>query len=296
MTKDIPSPEAVDLLKDAFDMHVHTDPGLIKRKLNDFDLANELLEYGMSGAVIKAHCSSTANRAWLTNKHIGRDMLFGSIVLNHNVGGLNPYAVETELRLGGKIVWMPTIHAENHIKVFGGAGFNKNQDKTRKEEAIKGITIVDEHGKIREEVHQILDLISTHDACLATGHLSNTEAILLCKEALSRGVKKIQFTHPDFTTSLLPNDKQRELAEQGVIMEKTYVSVTWGCVSADQMAESIKVVGVERCIIDSDFGQPENPDPPVGLALFIDTLIDRGFKKEAVKRLVNENPKYILNI
>lgn len=30
--------------------------------------------------------------------------LFGGIALNRSVGGLNPYALETELKLGAKVV------------------------------------------------------------------------------------------------------------------------------------------------------------------------------------------------
>lgn len=39
--------------------------------------------------------------------------MFGGITLNRQVGGINPYAVESALKLGGKVVWLPTQSARN---------------------------------------------------------------------------------------------------------------------------------------------------------------------------------------
>lgn len=41
---------------------------------------------------------------------------FGGLCLNHPVGGLNPDAVETSLKLGAKVIWLPTNTAENHYR------------------------------------------------------------------------------------------------------------------------------------------------------------------------------------
>ena len=46
--------------------------------------------------------------------HLTDQVLFG-IVLNNVVGGFNPYAVEHTAAMGGKIVWLPTLAAENHL-------------------------------------------------------------------------------------------------------------------------------------------------------------------------------------
>src|SRR3546814_17841203 len=41
--------------------------------------------------------------------------VYGGIALNHTVGGLNPYAVELALRMGGRVVWFPTLASPAHI-------------------------------------------------------------------------------------------------------------------------------------------------------------------------------------
>lgn len=46
--------------------------------------------------------------------------VFGGIVLNRMAGGLNAAAVEAELALGAKEVWLPIISAVNHIRYHHG--------------------------------------------------------------------------------------------------------------------------------------------------------------------------------
>ena len=46
--------------------------------------------------------------------------ILGSVTLNDAVGGLNPFAVEAALDLGARVIWMPTISAQNHIVKHGG--------------------------------------------------------------------------------------------------------------------------------------------------------------------------------
>ena len=41
--------------------------------------------------------------------------VFGGVALNQTVGGLNPYAVELALRMGGRMVWFPTLSSAAHI-------------------------------------------------------------------------------------------------------------------------------------------------------------------------------------
>src|SRR6202034_3532530 len=64
---------------------------------------------GFSTVVLKAHEGSTVERATVA----GGDT-FGGVVLNSPVGGANPDAVQVAARLGGRVVWMPTVSARTH--------------------------------------------------------------------------------------------------------------------------------------------------------------------------------------
>ena len=45
--------------------------------------------------------------------------MFVSVTLNKVIGGINPLAVETALKLGAKVVWLPTQSAKNHLHKTG---------------------------------------------------------------------------------------------------------------------------------------------------------------------------------
>lgn len=112
----------MNFLVDVIDMHVHTNPDLRVRAYDDFELTDAGVKVNARGVVIKTHQGSTVERAFLCNRYNnivnGKNNfeIFGSITLNNQIGGLNPYAVETALTLGAKVVWLPTASAKNHLE------------------------------------------------------------------------------------------------------------------------------------------------------------------------------------
>ena len=160
-----------------------------------------------------------------------------------------------------------------------------------------GISILNENGKLVEAIYEIIDLVASNGACLATGHLGNREAIALCEEAIKRGVKRVIFTHPDFETSKLPIEEQARLAKMGIYMEKTVLSLLpgWDSVTPEYMAETIKSVGASRCIMTTDFGQASNPSPPVGLVRFVDLMLKCGVRCDEISPMLIRNPKELLD-
>ncbi len=75
-------------------MHTHTHPDVFGRNIDDVDLARIAKARGMRGVVLKNHISETASRAALAMKEVPGIEVFGGIVLNKAVGGINPDAVE----------------------------------------------------------------------------------------------------------------------------------------------------------------------------------------------------------
>src|SRR5208282_3035626 len=71
------------------------------------------LSHGLRGFVLKSHYLPTAERAKVVSKAVPGIAAYGAITLNHSIGGLNPVAVELAGRGGCKIVWMPTVDAQN---------------------------------------------------------------------------------------------------------------------------------------------------------------------------------------
>ena len=111
------------LLQGSIDIHVHGIPSLFPRLLDNAQCATQVKEVGMKGIIIKTHHGFTADRVyWITKMVEGIDV-FGCVTLNSSVGGLNPYAVETAIAYGAKIIWMPTLSAKNHLDQLDETGF-----------------------------------------------------------------------------------------------------------------------------------------------------------------------------
>src|SRR5579883_1353589 len=201
----------------AADLHCHPYPDLFPRLADDFDIVRAARDAGMKAIMLKCHHESTVSRAYLVQRVIPGIRVYGGIVLNYYVGGLNAAAVEAALRLGGKEVWMPTVDAGYHAAVHGGTGGYDAQQGGRSQ--AEGIWIEDKEGKLRPEVKEILELVAQYGAILGTAHLAPREIVALVKEARSVGVEKIVITHPYFRVPNLDLDTLEEVARLGAMPE-----------------------------------------------------------------------------
>src|SRR5215469_1914497 len=89
-----PSKRARNLVRGAYDLHVHTGPDLLPRSASDLDLAYRCRERGLAGFVIKSHYIPSSPRAAHVRALVPEVHVLGSITLNAAVGGINTVAVE----------------------------------------------------------------------------------------------------------------------------------------------------------------------------------------------------------
>jgi hypothetical protein len=288
-----------ELLHGAIDLHQHAAPSLFERITDDFGLATEARIRGMRGVLLKAHEQDTTGRAFLVRKQVPGVDVFGGVVLNWMAGGLNPYAVEASVKLGARMVWMPTLSAQHHFNYFGGSHFGRSMvAKNPLRPAHRGISILNEHGELTAETQEILGLIAEADICLSTGHLSCHEITLLVREAKKAGVKKILVTHPDLKLSGISVEDQKALAVEGALLEKDLITMmpAWQSISLEEMTKSIREVGPQHCVLGTDFGQIHHPSPAEGLRTFIQMLLERGIEAEEVRTMVATNPARLLGL
>jgi hypothetical protein len=113
--------EFANLLKGAYDLHVHSAPDVLPRMMDDIEMAQRIIASGMAGYAIKSHYFCTSERAELIRKMFPKCNAIGTITLNSSVGGINPSAVEMAGRSGAKIVWFPTCDSQHELAhVFNG--------------------------------------------------------------------------------------------------------------------------------------------------------------------------------
>ncbi len=272
-----------DCLEGAIDLHIHSAPDVDPRRYDDLELAREAARAGLRAILIKNHHSSTVERAWLVSKVVPQIHVFGGLVLNETVGGLNPAAVRLALTLGARQVWMPTRSARNHRQRQGWPD---------------GLTVLDGTQRLRPEVEEILRLMAAGDAILGTGHLSPQESVQLIHRASELGVKRILVTHPESYLTPFPVPLQKELARLGVMFERCFVSTTHrgGHVSMEQIAEAIAEVGIETTVLSTDSGQTDTPPPVQCLRLFAERLHALGFTHDQLRQMMCLNPARLLGL
>lgn len=288
-----------ELLRGAIDLHQHAAPSLFERITDDFGLAEQARQAGMRGVLLKAHEQDTSGRAFLVRKRVPDVEVFGGIVLNWFVGGLNPHAVDASIKLGARMVWMPTLSAQHHIDYFGGSHFGRAMKARAAPRAeSRGISVLAPDGQLTGETREILGLVASADICLGTGHLSLSEIKALVPEARKAGVKKILVTHPDLGLSGISLDEQKWLATEGAILEKDIITMmpAWQSLNLEAMAKSIRELGPEHCVLGTDFGQPQHPAPAEGLRMFIQMLLDQGITPEEIQTMVVKNPARLLGL
>lgn len=282
-------------MKGVIDMHIHTNPDLRTRRYDDFELCDAAVRVDARAVVIKTHLGSTTERAWLVNRYnkmVHGDnnfTMFGSIVLNACVGGINPTAVENALKMGAKVVWLPTQSAHNHLEKLG--------------KPTEGCVEVVKDGKIVPELTQVFELIQKYDVVLGTGHISAAEIFTVVKAARQAGVKKIVITHPEWWLVNMTLEEQiRIVKEYDVFLERCYaqnkgVGAGNGYLSnLPGNLKAIKAVGYKNVLISTDGGQIENPNWELAEEDYLQYLADHGIPEEEIRYMSHDLPAMLLGI
>jgi Family of unknown function (DUF6282) len=180
------TPALPDWAHEMADLHAHAAPSLLPRHGDDRATLAAERAVGFATVVLKAHEGSTVERA-----RSAGDGAFGGIVLNSAVGGANADAVEIAARLGGRVVWMPTVSARTHK-----AGAASPELAVHRGFELRLVEVLDDDGRLRPEWFDVLDAVARHDLLLCSGHLSADETVVLFRQARRRGVARLLVNHP----------------------------------------------------------------------------------------------------
>jgi hypothetical protein len=298
------SGDARELVRGAFDLHVHIAPDIIERRIDDVALARRFAELGLAGFVLKSHYVPTAERAAVVRGVVPDVTVLGALALNASVGGLNPLAVEIAAREGARIVWFPTVDAENETagrtEPEPGAklpAWAKMQHELRdRGMAVDPVAVVDKDGAVVREARTVLQTIARHDLVLATGHLGRDEIFALVDAAVEEGVKNIVVTHPEFPSQDLNREDQIELARRGAFLERCFTTPHTGKCTWERWIEATRAVGPECTVLSTDMGQLDNPPVEDGMPLMAEKLLDAGFSEDDVRTMAVDNTRRLAGL
>ena len=245
-------------LSGVIDLHAHCAPDSLPRAIDAVELAKLAQEAGMRGLVLKSHFEPTAMLAYAVRKEVPGLEVFGGIVLNRAVGGINPVAVEHMARVTGgwgRVVWLPTVDAENQVRLSKRSG---------------PYVPIAKDGRLLPEVLEVLALAAKYDLLLETGHASAEESLLIVREAKRLGVRHVVVTHAMISPVSMTITQMQIAARESALLEFVY-GATLGQkpeIRFADYARAIRAVGPKACILSSDLGQPGKPLHPVALRLF----------------------------
>jgi hypothetical protein len=227
--------------------------------------------------------------------------LLSGVPLNNTTGGLNLYAVEHGIKLGAKLVWMPTFSSKNHLDHHKKDEHFKDKFPQTKKVMTEPtpLTVTDEAGKLLPEVLPILDMIAESDIVLSSGHLHISEIWPLFEEAKRRGVKRLLCNHPTYVVDASLEDI-RQLVGMGAYMEHSMCMFVPGSkfkfYDPPELQAMITAGSIDRTILGSDLGQIGNPRLIDGFKNVIETCLDLGYSEVDVRKMVSTNAAQLIGL
>ena len=292
-----PPPPKVSPAVGVIDMHVHSHPDVFGRNMDDIDVATLAKARGLRGILLKNHISETASRAALVMKVVPGIEVFGGVVLNRAVGGINPDAVEWMHRVygsRGKVVWLPTFESDKHVKTFS------KPDAT-------GI-VVAPNGQVTPQMEAILKIIARENLVLATGHVHPEEIMAVVRRGRELGVKNMLVTHGLTNVPGLTMAQAKQLADMGAVIEICYLQFQagpnaplaflthWTQIGAKHVAQAVKEIGARSLVVSSDLGQSANMTHPDGLEVAIASMKREGISDADIDIMMRRNPARLLGL
>jgi hypothetical protein len=287
----------------ATDLHVHCGPEGIPRRFDAVQLAEHVAQSGLRSLVMKSHFTMTSDWAQIAHRLTGV-RLFGSVTLNHHVGGINPLAVRAGLGPRDergpflKVVWLPTVHAAAHLAARRAHGDEYDvpaewaggilPDAAERISDVPPISLFDP--SVNRPLDAVLQLIAKHDLVLATGHVGRDEVFFLMERAQRAGVRRIVVTHPAHDPPGLSLGDMQAVAAAGAFVELSYILLDMGSVTVKETARTFREVGAGRIVLTTDFGQVDRMTPAEGLARFGAALAAEGIGLDEITLAMKTNP------
>jgi hypothetical protein len=289
--------EVSEILRGGIDIHIHGYPEALVDTGWDFAWeAKSAYDAGMRAIVCKSMHSDTAPMVYFVQQIINKYAeekecdkhqfnVFGGVVLNWSVGGINPIAAETSAKLGAKIIWLPSHDAAHHMRVLDEG---------------QGIEVIDKNNNVIPELIEIFKIVSKYNIILDLDHISTKERFIITAEAKKHGVSKILLTHPQWSVNRMSIEQMVEISKMGAYIGLYLYSAFPHFNNPDcdrtEVIKIIEKVGADKCVMATDFGSMLNPPPVEGMKLYIRLLLAMGVSKKDIHTMLVDNPSKLLGI
>ena len=281
--------EQIDrLYQGSIDMHVHVAPDPDwDRRLDTYETAQAAEAGGMRAFVAKSFYYPTTTEARIVTNRMEQVQAVGSVTIGYGTTGGLEYAAETiehHAKIGCKVVWFPAFDAMHCRKGIGREG---------------GIQILDEHGELKQEARDVLEVVRDYGMTVCKGHMSYPETEARFIEAANMGISKMVDTHPlSDSWGLFTREQILRLSSLGAYTEIVFGNLIprLGAMDPADYVDLVHEIGAEKMIMSTDLAQCMDPTPAEGMRFFIGTMLQFGCTDEEVERMVKRNPSRLLEI
>jgi hypothetical protein len=262
------------------------------------EAARQAQAAGFRAILVKCHYHSTVFDLLAMEDQLSplTTRVFGGVALNSQVGGLNLHAVDLNLKMGGKMIWFPTISSSAHLE-------NSERDPHIKEHFVprgirqsEQVDILDDNGDLRPEVPQILDLALEAGALLSAGHMAPDRTLAMLTEAHDRGLTRLIVSHPNYVVNAGTGDVQKFVALGAVIEHCVVMYDEERHFPFQTLLDWIALIGPENTSLGSDLGQVGNPLPMEAFRRVVGQLLDSGISEKDIRTMIVENPSRLLGL
>ena len=184
------------LMRGAIDLHCHSGPSVMPLYCDHVEAS----EAGLKAVLLKDRYYSCTPVTTLLNKHFSEldvHMLWGRAPEQCGRRAQRScrragFEAGCEAGLDANVLSANHIAHHHQDEKFT----EKFPQTTQRMPQPIPLTVLDENGRLKEEVKAIFDLIAAEDVVLSAGHLNIKEVWPLFEEARKRGVKRLLVSHP----------------------------------------------------------------------------------------------------
>ncbi len=296
-------------VKDAIDIHCHAHEG----QQNPYDLVRRASLAEMRGILFKTIAGENPAAAvrsvqddlnrWVEKERVEPVRCWAGYVCGQRMEPVSAKTVLHMIESGVIAIWLPVFTHANTMTTVGtyrrfvdGANASGWTGPIPWEKALTlGHYNLDETGKLKPEVRDIVRICADKGTALFFGHATHKEIYKLAEEVEKVGLKRAVIDHP-FSPFLNVSPKQmNELSRAGILFNFTWdeLSPLIG-VDPQIMYNAIRSVGPAHFTLSSDAGEPLFPDSVEALRLVRGYMEAFGLTQDELYTVCTRNPAKVV--
>lgn len=306
-------PPEVSRLDGVIDIHAHAAPG----QQDAFATATFASRSGMRGILFKTIVPEPDSigavqklqerlERWAEREKCAPIACWAGHILGARGAPVSGAEARRALDSGIAAIWLPVFNHANTLHTVGGkpvwwdpdADPNDHTAPLSWQEAReRGHFLIDERGKLLQDVSDVVRVCAERDAPLFFGHATHAEIFALAEEAHRLGCTRAVVDHPYSPFIDLSITEMQQLAALGVTLNFTYdeLSPLLG-IDPAVMCATIRTVGAEHCTLSSDVGEPLFPNTVEALRQICAYMEAFGLSQDELRQVSRINPARIMGV